>query len=124
LEALIVPLGLAAGYIISNFSKTELKAGKKYFNLLQACIFGAIVGVACWPAIGYWSIAAVLACFIFALRLTPIIILSVIAIITHYASIIPLAFLYTIPAASKEYPNKTKLLIAAILFLAIYYIPF
>jgi len=35
-------LGLAAGVIVSNFTKEELKAGRKYFILLKLIIFAAV----------------------------------------------------------------------------------
>ena len=36
-------LGLAVGYLISHFSKEELKPGKKYFIFLKAALFGLIL---------------------------------------------------------------------------------
>lgn len=125
MEAVIVIIGLAAGYLISSLSKPEMKTGRKYFRLLQAAAFGAIIGVACWQAIGYWSLAAGIAAFGLSWKIpNPVISMPTIALATHYVEANALAFIYTIPSASYEYPKTRRLVIAAILFLAIYYIPF
>jgi hypothetical protein len=125
-EALIVPVGLLLGYIISHFSKSELKKGRKYFVVLQAILFGVIVAVAMWPETMIGAVIAGLVGFLLTLRISnPVILMAVIGIATHYSSYVnALAFIYAIPSASKEYPKKRRLIIAAILFLAIAFIPF
>ena len=125
MEALIVPLGLLLGYAISHFSKTELKKGKKYFVFLQAALFGSIVAVAMWPETMIGAIVAGIVGFLLTLKISnPVILMAIIGIATHYSvHVNALAFVYAVPAASKEYPGKRRLVLAAVLFLAIAFIP-